>query len=60
MWTLKIITESKILINSNGRKKLKTVEVREETAYLPETLAPDKPVIMDVDKGHMLGYNIAK
>ena len=39
---------------------LKTVEVREETAYLPETLAPDKPVIMDVDKGHILGYNIAK
>ena len=30
---------------------LKTVEVREETAYLPETLAPDKPVIMDVEKG---------
>ena len=30
---------------------LKTVEVREETAYLPETLVPDKPVIMDVEKG---------
>ena len=30
---------------------LKTVEVREETAYLPETLAPDKPVKMDVEKG---------
>ena len=30
---------------------LKTVEVREETAYLPETLAPDKPVVMDVEKG---------
>ena len=27
------------------------MEVREETAYLPETLAPDKPVVMDVEKG---------
>ena len=30
---------------------LKTVEVREETAYLPKTLAPDESVVMDVEKG---------
>ena len=58
-------TDNKIIISAgDGMKEteviLKTVEVREETAYLPETLAPDKPVVMDVDKGHMLGYNIAK
>ena len=49
-------TGNKIIISAgDGMKEteviLKTVEVREETAYLPETLAPDKPVVMDVEKG---------
>ena len=30
---------------------LKTIEVQEETAYLPETLLPGTPITMDVEKG---------